>query len=147
MGFKENLSKALDERTKDDPAAAENVVYEVRKTVPRFSFLRLQNLLSGQLSRDEEIGPLANALKVHRRQLIARTPQDQAIADFAVQRYRNIEDGNKVERFCEYAENSANFRQGTAELDLDPIAVAFEADDEMRIENEVFRLPSDEQQP
>ncbi len=146
MPVNENIAKFLSDLKKEDPRAEENVVNYVRKTVPDFSYRRLVNILRGQPLREIEVVPFAQALDIHPRQLIARTPQDRDIANFAVARYRNEEDGNKGDRYCEYAENSADFRQGSAELDLDEIAVAFEADDELRIENEVFRLPKDDQQ-
>ena len=140
MGFRENLGEFLEKYKKEGPHTVLRIIQEVRKTVPRFSNERLNQLLSGQIPRKEEVEPLSRALNVHPRQLSSVTSQDREEADTVVQQLKYPD---KVDRYYRHKE-STPFRKGHPKQDVMRLIADFEEFDELDVENEVFRLPSDE---
>ncbi len=135
MGFTENLNEFVDNHLPRNPQALQKIADQVRETVPDFTPQYLNGLRRGQRPRDIEIDPLARALKVHPRQLRARTQQERHIADYAVTWYRPPD---MVDRFCRFVENSPAFREGTSDRDLETLRLAFEDEDRLTTENDVF---------
>ena len=114
MGFSDNLAEFLDTYKQEGSHAVLRIIQEMRKTVPRFSNERLNQLLSGQIPRKEEVESLARALRVNPRQLSSGTREEREEADIVVKQLRYPD---KIDRYYQYR-GSIPFRKGVPTKDV-----------------------------